>query len=69
MHSVFRIGQIKQIEDHLWKINLTLIDHQNKQMRLLNELGLISDEMGEYLLALEYYQKSNKNVYHRIIVY
>jgi tetratricopeptide (TPR) repeat protein len=111
MHSVFRIGQIKQIEERVWQINLTLTENNDKQMTSLhqliqeetqqsigwyklaklmvtirdfdhakeiyfvlldllgendslkkshiyNELGLISDELGDYTLSLQSYQKA-----------
>lgn len=111
MHSVFRIGEIKQIEERVWQVSLILTNNNDKQMTRLNELiqqetrdsinwyklaklmiairdydhakeiyfillslltdndllkmshiynelGLISDEMGDYTLALQYYQKA-----------
>ena len=111
MHSVFRIGEIKEIEDRVWQVHLILAENEDYQLvrlntllqeqtrdsvgwyrlaklitfirdfehakeiyfvllslltendllkmsHVYNELGLIADEMGDYLLALEYYQKS-----------
>lgn len=111
LHSVFRIGEIKQLEDRVWQVHLMLADNEDVQLTRLNtiiqeqtkdsvnwyklaklitfvrdfehaqeiysvllslltendllkmshiynELGLIADEMGDYMLALDYYQKS-----------
>jgi len=37
MHTIFRIGEIKQIEDRLWEINLTLINDNDEQLIQLTE--------------------------------
>ncbi|CAF1125129.1 unnamed protein product [Rotaria sp. Silwood1] len=38
MHSVFRILEVKQIEDHLWQVNLKLTEINDKQMACLDKL-------------------------------
>lgn len=111
MHSVYRIGDSKQIEDGVWQIKLILTDPYDRSINrvnelieqetrdssgwyklsklmiairdfdhakeicfvllsllsdddflsisnIYNELGLICDEMGDYKLSLEYYQKA-----------
>jgi tetratricopeptide (TPR) repeat protein len=39
MHSIFRIGQIKNINDNkrLWEVNLTLVSNNDPQLRALTE--------------------------------
>ena len=53
LHSIFRIGQIKEIEDRLWIVNLTLTDADDRPLVCLNDL--IRDEtrqsLGWYKLA------------------
>lgn len=111
MHSIYRIGESKQIEDRVWQIKLILTDPFDRHIvrlneliqqetrdaigwyklsklmiairdfdhakevcfvllsllsendllsisNIYNELGLICDEMGDYKLSLEYYQKA-----------
>lgn len=111
MHSIFRIVEIKQIEDQIWQITLKIINQDDKQLthikeliqentrdvkewyklaklmtmlrefdhakeiyhvltnlvpekeplkvcHIYNELGLISDELGDFRLALTFYQKA-----------
>ena len=111
IHSVFRIIDIKQIERHVWEIDLTLTDVNDERIvslteilreetrdgpswfklgrlmttlrhydrardiyfalleavpendllelaKIYNELGLVSDEIGDYTSALSFYQKA-----------
>jgi tetratricopeptide (TPR) repeat protein len=37
MHTIFRIGEIKQIEDYLWEINLTLTTDNDEQLKRLTD--------------------------------
>ncbi|CAF3911197.1 unnamed protein product [Rotaria sp. Silwood2] len=37
MHTIFRINAIKQIENHLWQINLTLTNNKDEQITRLTE--------------------------------
>ncbi|CAF1273341.1 unnamed protein product [Rotaria sp. Silwood1] len=70
-HSIFRIGEINQIEDRLWKINLTLTCDMDEQMKCLtyhmrNEIHGITPwhslatflyKMGKYHEALEIFYR------------
>ena len=38
MHSVFRINEVKEIEDQVWEISLNLMETNDKQMACLSEL-------------------------------
>ncbi|CAF4035659.1 unnamed protein product, partial [Rotaria magnacalcarata] len=37
MHTVFRIGEMKQLEDRLWQVNLTLTDDGDPQLKCLTD--------------------------------
>ncbi|CAF1443198.1 unnamed protein product, partial [Rotaria sordida] len=43
MHSVFRIGDIKQIKHQLWQVNLTLTIGHDPQLKCLTDF--IRDEI------------------------
>jgi tetratricopeptide (TPR) repeat protein len=45
MHIIFRIGDIKSIENRLWKVHLTLTSDTDQQ--LMNLAKFIRDEIGE----------------------
>jgi tetratricopeptide (TPR) repeat protein len=69
MHSVFRIGEIKQIEDRLWQVELTLTESNDEQLEHLTEyirqeiggwpgwyrLGNLLARIGEFDYAEEVY--------------
>ncbi|CAF2935718.1 unnamed protein product [Rotaria sp. Silwood2] len=71
MHSIFRIGDMKLIDDELWEINLTLtsdndqqLQHLTDQMRVeiegptgLHRLASLMIKMGEFDRAEESYKK------------
>ena len=37
MHSVFRIGEIKELEERLWKVNLILTDDHDEELNRLSD--------------------------------
>ncbi|CAF3482114.1 unnamed protein product [Rotaria sp. Silwood1] len=74
MHSVFRILEVKQIEDHLWQtifpaalkyfekvlqIRLKTYSPYNSSLAITyNNIGLIHREMEDYSQAISFFQKS-----------
>jgi hypothetical protein len=48
MHSVFRIGQMKQIEtnDHLWQVDLTLTSDNDEQLQALTKRMQVETDAG-----------------------
>ncbi|CAF2517320.1 unnamed protein product [Rotaria sp. Silwood2] len=70
-HSVFRIGEINQIEDRLWKVNLTLTCDMDEQLKCLtydirNEIESVTPwhslatflyKMGKYDEAVEIFTR------------
>ncbi len=71
MHTIFRIGNIKLIDNRLWQIDLTLTSDHDEQLKLLGDywrkkgegspalhrLGALTIEMGEFNKAEEIYIK------------
>ncbi|CAF4737134.1 unnamed protein product, partial [Rotaria sp. Silwood2] len=76
MSSVFRIGNIKETNDHLWKVNLTLTNHRDPLLKRLTDhmrislgdgsgwrqLGQLMIKMGQFDKALEIYKVLLKTV-------
>ncbi|CAF0984986.1 unnamed protein product [Rotaria sordida] len=76
MSSVFRIGIVEEIDDHLWKVNLTLTDDRDPLLKRLTDhmrislgdgsgwrqLGQLMIKMGKFDKALEIYNVLLKNV-------
>jgi tetratricopeptide (TPR) repeat protein len=70
MHSVFRIGQVKQIDknDRLWQVNLTLTGDNDSQLHALTERmredTLSSyegwDRLGELMIKLGQFNKAEE---------
>ena len=70
MHTVFRIGQINQIEDRLWRVELTLTSDDDQELKRLTEyirqetsnstkwerLGHLLIKMGNFDKAEEIFQ-------------
>jgi tetratricopeptide (TPR) repeat protein len=70
MHTVFRIAEIKQIEDRLWQIDLTLTSGNDQQLKDLTDyirkeigggtgwhrMGILMFKMGEFDKATEIYK-------------
>ncbi|CAF0927796.1 unnamed protein product [Adineta steineri] len=70
MNTVFRIGQMKQLEDRLWQVDLTLTSGKDQQLQdltdyLRNEIGggngwqrmgILMFKMGEFSKATEIYK-------------
>ncbi|CAF1401335.1 unnamed protein product [Adineta ricciae] len=75
MHSVFRIEEIKQINgnDRFWKVNLTLTNDDDVQLRLLTEsiqkriIGSKGwDRLGQLMLRIGQFNKA-KEIYNILI--
>ncbi|CAF1509101.1 unnamed protein product, partial [Rotaria sp. Silwood1] len=70
MHSVFRIGDIKKIENEVWQVDLTLTSDDDQQLKILTEymredlgggtpwqqLGHLMYKMGQFKKGEEIYK-------------
>ena len=70
-HSIFRIGEMKQLDERLWKVNLLLpcdidqqlhflTDHIRNQIQGINiyhSLALFFHQIGRYSKAIEYFNE------------
>jgi tetratricopeptide (TPR) repeat protein len=64
MHTVFRIGDMKQLDTRLWEVNLTLTDHNDQQLKCItdyirNEIGVVKgwDRMAILMMKMGRYDK------------
>jgi tetratricopeptide (TPR) repeat protein len=69
MHTIFRIGEIEQLQDRLWQIDLILTNDDDQELRNLTEyikleiesgtgwqkMGQLLTKMGEFDKAIEIY--------------
>ncbi|CAF1496348.1 unnamed protein product [Adineta steineri] len=67
MHTIFRIGEMTEIDDRLWEVNLTLTSDTDPQLKCLTDyirhemmsvpgwfrMGLLMQKMGEFEKALD----------------
>ncbi|CAF0724570.1 unnamed protein product [Adineta steineri] len=67
MHTIFRIGEMTEIDDRLWKVNLTLTSDTDSQLKCLTDytrhemmsapgwfrMGFLMHKMGKFEKALE----------------
>ncbi|CAF1485095.1 unnamed protein product [Adineta steineri] len=72
MHTIFRIGEMTEIDDRLWEVNLTLTSDNDPQLKCLTDyirqemisvpgwfrMGFLMQKMGEYEKALEIFTMS-----------
>ncbi|CAF1556059.1 unnamed protein product, partial [Adineta steineri] len=72
MHTIFRIGEMTEIDDRLWEVNLILTSDTDPQLKCLTDyirqemipvpgwfrMGLLMQKMGEFEKALEIFTMS-----------
>ncbi|CAF4903395.1 unnamed protein product, partial [Rotaria sp. Silwood1] len=67
MHTVFRIGEIKKLEDRLWQVELSLLNDDNEDLKKLTEYieeatqGSTGwDRLSKLLLKMEHFDKAEE---------
>jgi hypothetical protein len=67
MHTVFRIVNMKQIEDRLWQVDLTFTTDQDQQLTQFTEhmrkeinSGIVFHQMSKLLIAMGEFKQVEK---------